>query len=166
MKPQPPPSPEELPGLALGVLREAPFSMLATVEDGRPRCRPVSPVRTEGFTVWVASLRSSGKTAQIEANPHVELCYLTGGHDQVRVEGVAVPVTDPAVRQAIWDANPLLRAYLKSIENPEFLLYRVDPGRVRYMKEWALEYAEVPIRPGRPTPAAEGAGLPAAERNP
>ena len=45
----------------------------------------------------------------------------------------------------IWDANPLLREYLGSIDNPEFVLYRIRPTRVRYMREWALEYHEVPI---------------------
>ena len=33
-----------------------------------PRLRPVSPVRTDGFTVYVANLRSYAKTAQIETN--------------------------------------------------------------------------------------------------
>lgn len=117
--------------------------MLATVGGGQPRVRPVSPVRTEGFTVYVASMRASGKTAEIESNPRVELCYLTREHDQVRITGVAETIGASTVRQEIWDANPLLRAYLKSIDNPEFMLYKVVPQRVRYMREWALEYQEV-----------------------
>lgn len=117
--------------------------MLATIEGDQPRLRPVSPVRTDGFTVYVASLRSSGKTQQIEESQKVELCYLTADHDQVRITGIADTITDPAVRQQIWDANPLLRAYLKSVDNPEFMLYRVVPNQVRYMREWALEYFDV-----------------------
>jgi hypothetical protein len=35
--------------------------------------------------------------------------------------------------------------YLKSIDNPEFILYKVAPQRVRFMREWALEYQEVPL---------------------
>jgi general stress protein 26 len=131
--------------LALAVIAADPFPMLATTDGAHPRVRPVSPVRTEGFTVWVASMRSSGKTAELDVNPHVELCYLTKDHDQVRITGLSVPVTDRATRQEIWDANPLLQAYLKDIDNPEFMLYRIDPARVRYMKEWALEYQEVPL---------------------
>ena len=52
---------------------------------------------------------------------------------------------DRQVLVEIWDANPLLRQYLGSIDNPEFLLYRIRPTRVRYMREWALEYHEVPV---------------------
>lgn len=145
MKLPPTPTPEEARRLALDAVAKDKFPMMATVEGDAPRVRPVSPVRTEGFVVHVASMRSSDKTAQIEANPNVELCYLTQDHDQVRISGAAIRETNPSVRQEIWDANPLLRAYLKSIDNPEFVLYRVDPVRVRYMKEWALEYAEVPL---------------------
>jgi len=117
--------------------------MLASVDGDQPSVRPVSPVKTEEFTVYVASMRSSGKTEELRKNSKVELCYLTDGHDQVRITGVAETVTAPELRQEIWDSNPLLRAYLTSIDNPEFILYKVVPQRVRYMKEWALEYQEL-----------------------
>ena len=145
MKLPPPVPPEALRETALETIRKAKFPMMATVENGQPRVRPVSPVRTDGFTIYVASMRSSGKTAELEANERVELCYLSEDHDQVRITGPARRVTDRAVLQSIWDANPLLRAYLGSIDNPEFVLYEVAPERVRFMREWALEYQEVPL---------------------
>jgi general stress protein 26 len=145
MKLPPPVPPEALRETALETIRKAKFPMMATVENGQPRVRPVSPVRTDGFTIFIASMRSSGKTAELEANERVELCYLSEDHDQVRITGPARRVTDRAVLQSIWDANPLLRAYLGSIDNPEFVLYEVAPERVRFMREWALEYQEVPL---------------------
>ncbi|MBK5294447.1 MAG: pyridoxamine 5'-phosphate oxidase family protein [Acidobacteriia bacterium] len=146
MKPSgPAPSDEELRALALAVIAADPFPQLASMDGDQPRVRPVSPVRTEGFTVYVASLRSSGKTGELDHNPKVELCYLTKEHDQVRITGLAVFVTDPSVRTQIWEANPLLRAYLTSIDNPEFMLYRITPVQVRFMREWALQYHDVPL---------------------
>ncbi len=145
MKHPSPPSPDEARALALAVVAADKFPMLATIDGLQPRVRPVSPVRTDGFTVWVASMRTSGKTGELDANSRVELCYLTPDHDQVRITGSAEYVSDPAQRQSIWDANPLLRAYLKSIDNPEFVLYRIVPLKVRFMREWALEYHEVPL---------------------
>jgi general stress protein 26 len=129
--------------LALAVVRADRFPHLATVDGDQPRLRPVSPVKTDGFTVYVANLRSYHKTAEIEANPKVELCYLDDHHDQVRITGVAETVVDRQVLQDVWDTNPLLRQYLGTLDNPEFILYRITPTRVRYMKEWALEYHEV-----------------------
>ncbi|MFN0102518.1 MAG: pyridoxamine 5'-phosphate oxidase family protein [Bryobacteraceae bacterium] len=135
----------ELKAAAIETMRKAKFPMMATMDGTQPRVRPVSPVRTDGFTVFIASLRDSGKTAELQANERTELCYLSDDHDQVRITGPAMPVTDAPTRQSIWDSNPLLRAYLGSIDNPQFLLYAVHPERVRFMREWALEYQEVPL---------------------
>src|SRR5438132_12374605 len=145
-RPTPEPiNPSELVKLALAVIKADRFPHLASLDGDQPRVRPVSPVRTDGFTVYVANLRSYHKTAEIAADPKVELCYLDDGHDQVRITGVAEVVTDRALLQEIWDANPLLRQYLGSIDNPELIVYRIKPNRVRYMKEWALDYHEVPL---------------------
>jgi general stress protein 26 len=147
-KPIPEPvEPEQLRQLALGVIKQARFPTLATIDGDQPRARPVSPVRTDGFTVYVANLRSYHKTVEIEANPRVELVYLDDRHDQVRITGVAEVVTDRDVLQEIWDGNPLLRQYLGSIDNPALIVYRIRPNLVRYMKEWALDYHEVPLDP-------------------
>lgn len=148
-RPSPVPIPaEELVGLATATMKSAKFPMLATIDGDQPRLRPVSPVRTDGFIVYVANLRMYRKTAEIAANPKVELCYIDDGHNQVRITGVAEVLTDRAMLQAIWDASPLLRQYLGTIENPALIVYRIVPARVRYMKEWALEYYEVPVSGG------------------
>lgn len=137
--------PARLAELASAVIEADRFPYLATIDGDQPRVRPVSPVRTDGFTVYVANLRSYHKTAEIALNPKVELCYLDDHHDQVRITGRAEIVTDRGLLQEIWDANPLLRQYLGSIDNPQLILYRIAPERVRFMREWALDYQEVPL---------------------
>lgn len=145
-KPTPEPIPPgEVRSLALEVLKADRFPYLATMDGDQPRLRPVSPVRTDGFVVYVANLRGYHKTKEIAANPKVELCYLDRDHDQVRITGVAVILEDRELLQAIWDSNPLLRNYLGSIDNPDLIVYRIDPSRVRFMREWALEYHDVSL---------------------
>lgn len=156
-RPSPVPiAPEELVALATAVMKAAKFPMLATIDGDQPRLRPVSPVRTDGFVVYVANLRMYHKTAEMAANPKVELAYLDERHDQVRITGTAEVLTDRPMLQTIWDGNPLLRQYLGTIENPALVVYRIVPARVRYMKEWALEYHEVPL-------GGEGAATAAAD---
>lgn len=145
---QPQPEPidsSKLPELARAVVAADRFPDLATIDGDQPRVRPVSPVRTDGFTVYVANLRMYHKTAEIAANPNVELCYLDEKHDQVRITGVAELVTERSILQEIWDANPLLRQYLGSLENPALIVYRIRPKHVRFMREWALNYHDVPL---------------------
>ncbi|PQJ27638.1 pyridoxamine 5'-phosphate oxidase family protein [Rubritalea profundi] len=136
----------QLHALAHTVIKAAKFPMLATVDvTGQPRLRPVSPVRVDSdFTVYVANLACYHKTAEIAANPRVELAYLAPNHDQVRLTGTAEVVTEQSLLEQIWSSNPLLKQYLGSPENPEFILYRIVPERVRFMREWALDYHDVP----------------------
>lgn len=145
MKPLPAPLPADVRALALETMHQAKFPVLASIDGEQPRARPVSPVRTSEFTVYVASFRSSHKTGELAANARVELCYMSDSHDQVRITGLAQQVTERDVIQSIWDANPLLRSFLGSIDNPEFLLYRILPTKVRFMREWALDYHDVPF---------------------
>jgi nitroimidazol reductase NimA-like FMN-containing flavoprotein (pyridoxamine 5'-phosphate oxidase superfamily) len=69
-----PVDPARVKELALAVLRACRFPHLATLDGNQPRVRPVSPVRTDGFTVYIANLRRYHKTEEIAANPKVELC--------------------------------------------------------------------------------------------
>ena len=137
--------PAQLPELAQSVMNEAKFPMLSSIDGDQPRLRPVSPVKTDGFTVYVANLKAYHKTQEIAANPKVELCYMDSKHDQVRITGVAEVLEERDELQAIWDANPLLRQYLGTIDNPMLIVYRIVPRQVRFMREWALEYHEVPV---------------------
>src|SRR5437867_12614119 len=145
-KPTPKPiSGDDLLALARGVIAADRFPYLSTADDDQPRVRPVSPVKTDGFTVYVANLRGYHKTGELAANPRVELCYLDQDHNQVRLTGTAEVVAERALLEEIWSSNPLLRSYRGSIDNPELVVYRIRPNRVRYMREWALEYHEVTL---------------------
>ena len=97
----------------------------------------------EGNTLETST--DTEKTVEIEANPRVELCYLDDGHNQVRLTGTAEIVTDRPLLEEIWAANPLMRQYLGSLDNPALIVYRIRPVQVRYMQEWALAYYEVPV---------------------
>jgi general stress protein 26 len=138
--------PADVVEMAKKTMQLAKFPMLATVDPrGHPRARPISPVRTEGFTVYVANLRSYGKTAEIASEPRVELVYLAPDHNQVRISGTAEVLTDADLIKEIWDGNALLRKYLGSPDNLELIIYKVVPERVRFMVEWALQYHEIPL---------------------
>ena len=146
--PRPAPEPvdvQRLPELARAVLQADHFPYLASMDGDQPRLRPVSPVKTDGFTVYVANLRAYHKTAEIAANPRVELCYLDKTHNQVRITGTAVIVDDRELLEEIWNDNPLLRQYLGSVDNPDLIVYCIQPNCVRYMREWALQYHDVPL---------------------
>ncbi len=87
-KPTPMPiDPSELVKIALGVIQADRFPYLATCDGDQPRVRPVSPVKTDGFVVYVANMRFYHKTGEIAADPKVELCYMDEHHNQLRITG-------------------------------------------------------------------------------
>ena len=138
-------APLELRKRALETMRDAKFPVLASMDGDQARARPVSPVRTDAFVVYAANLKNYHKTQEIAANPKVELCYVSEAHNQVRITGIAEPLTDRSLLEEIWEANPLLRKYLGSIDHPALIVYKIFPTQVRYMIEWALEYYDVPF---------------------
>ncbi|MDA0349331.1 MAG: pyridoxamine 5'-phosphate oxidase family protein [Verrucomicrobia bacterium] len=145
-KPIPEPiDPEKLAQLAQATMQSAKFPCLASMDGDQARLRPISPVRVDGFTVYVANLKQYHKTGELEKNPKVELCYLDSNHNQVRITGVTEVLTDDSVLQEIWDSNPLLRSYLGKRDNPNLIVYKIVPNQVRYMREWALEYYDIEI---------------------
>jgi len=145
-KPTPEPlDPAQVPQRALDLVKKVRFPMLATIDGAQPRIRPVSPVRTDGFTIYVANLKSYGKTVEIEANPKVELCYMDEDHNQVRITGIAEVIKERALLEQIWSENRLLQHYLGTVDNPKLIVYKINPTRVRYMLEWALDYYEVQL---------------------
>lgn len=135
--------PATVPQLAAELVKKVRFPVLATMDGDQARVRPVSPVRTDGFVVYVANLKNYGKTKEIALNPKVELCYVDEDHNQVRITGTAEVVTDRALLEDIWKSNRLLQHYLGTVDNPDLIVYRIRPNRVRFMLEWALEYYEV-----------------------
>lgn len=137
--------PADVPKRAADLVKKVRFPMMATMDGDQPRVRPVSPVRTDGYVVYIANLKSYGKTSELELNPKVELAYLDEDHNQVRITGKAEVVTDRKLLEEIWDTNRLLKHYLGSIDNPQLIVYKVNPIRVRFMLEWALQYYEVPL---------------------
>src|SRR5436189_5862901 len=62
--------PAEVLTRAQAVVQADRFPYLATMDGDQPRLRPVSPVRTDGFTVYVANLRDYHKTAELAAKPN------------------------------------------------------------------------------------------------
>ena len=137
--------PSKIPDLAREIVREVKFPMLATSDEDQPRVRPISPLHTEGFEIYVGNLKSYHKTKEIATNDRVELCYLDTDHNQVRITARAEVVVDKELLSRIWTKNPLLKHYLGTSENPDLIVYRCVPNRVRFMQEWALEYHDIPL---------------------
>ena len=87
------------------MIKDIDICMFVTQSDGSVRGRPMSNNRKVEFDgdSWFFSLRESGKVADIEQDPRVQLAYIaTERGAWISVEGIAQVVEDDAKKRELW----------------------------------------------------------------
>lgn len=145
--------PEETRDVAR-LLKDIDICMLVTRSDGAFRGRPMSnngKVEWDGDS-WFFSFRDSGKVAEIEADPSVELAYIaTERGTWVSVEGTAEVVEDDAKKRELWD-DGLATWFQDGPDDDEVILLKV---RANQIHAWA-NGEELVVRPGTGVERIEG----------
>lgn len=104
-------------------LDEAKVYYLATTEGDQPRVRPFGTALLYNGRLYVQTGKVKPVSAQIQENPKVELCAFTGGK-WLRLAGKLVRDEDRAVKKAMLDKMPELRAmYSEDDDNTEVLYF-------------------------------------------
>jgi uncharacterized pyridoxamine 5'-phosphate oxidase family protein len=94
-----------------GFLKENPVCFLATVDGDQARVRGMMLYVSDAGDIIFHLGDPKDVTAQLRANPKLELCALSkDGKTQVRVTGAAEFVDDRALRKEIVTARPFLDA--------------------------------------------------------
>lgn len=126
---------------ALDILGKVRLFYFATVDGDTPRVRPMTRLYHDGFVIWTCSHKDTNKMKDIRANPHVEACFLDDSNRQLRVLG-KVSVVDSETGKEQLPLNPM---ELPMLEDPDYLLLKIEPLEVRMVNDWALEYKNIPI---------------------
>ena len=116
---------------------------MATVDGDRPRVRPVSAFLQDDMTILIAAFAKSRKMAELARNPNVELCYVDGGHNQVRVSGTAEVIDDVAVKRDVMENNlprEMWEKFFSGPEDPNFGLVRIVPERFEWNSSGEVGY--------------------------
>ena len=133
------------------IIRSCVYGDLATISaDGRsPRVRPVCAFLQDDLTVLVPSHTTTRKVDEITSNANVEICFVDKDHWQVRIAGVAEVEEDEAVKKMLIETTlspQLWRGFFPGGETDErFILYRIRPRSMEWMKEWELSYRRVDL---------------------
>jgi general stress protein 26 len=128
----------------LNVMNAAHAVYLATMSEGGPRVRalvnlrlrwryrgPSRTARTDDFTVYLATSRTSDKIAEITADPRVSVYYsrplLFRG---VMLCGTAEVLDNPDLKRALWSDD--WRVYWPDgADNPDYVVVRLKPSEIR-----------------------------------
>jgi uncharacterized pyridoxamine 5'-phosphate oxidase family protein len=121
------PSPEE-------ILRSRPLVYLATVEEDKPRVRPVTLIVNEGQLFVITGMKDD-KVSQIRKNRNVEMIASQRHGDAIiflRISAQASLEEDPVVRARVAKTVEWFTDYFTSPSSPEYALIRIDPDVVLY----------------------------------
>lgn len=114
---------------------------LATVDEGRPRVRPVTLIHFDK-KLWVSTGANDAKIRQIKANPHVEFCLLLQKDEyqgSVRGRGVADIVQDMETKKLLSENISFFKQYWKDHTDPGFALVQIHVQHFEYMSPGAYE---------------------------
>ena len=125
-------------------IQQVQFGYLATVgADNAPRVRPISIKDVYGDDLYFFTFATTRKVAEIAANPQVGVVWAKEAElSQVRIEGKAEVVEDPAVEQRFRQDNPMIAKILPEGAQHLFRLYKVKPEKV-CVAEGMVPYVEI-----------------------
>ena len=117
--------------------QEFPTAFLATKDsEGNPRVRPVTLMVTpQGF--YIGTSRKTRKAAEIEGHNSVEwvaLLQTDEGTGYLRMAGKASEAVGDEKKSAVEETNYPVQNYWNGVDDPDFVVYRIDPHRIEYIK--------------------------------
>lgn len=125
------------------ILAQASHGMLATCVGGQPRVRPMAFVLREDGCLWSSTYDVSGKMREWAENPLVEVCFVDGQANQVRIEGVVDTSGGEESKRELLRLNPRVGKHFQDEQDPKFVHVTVRPTRIRWKPPGFSEYREV-----------------------
>ncbi|TKJ36858.1 hypothetical protein CEE37_14840 [candidate division LCP-89 bacterium B3_LCP] len=110
---------------------------LATLDSsGHPRVRPVTLMVTpSGY--YIATSRMTRKAAEIRECDKVEWVTLFPGErgtGYIRFAGNTIEVFGQEKRQAVEENDYPVEKYWTGIDDPDFVVFRIEPERVEFIR--------------------------------
>jgi uncharacterized pyridoxamine 5'-phosphate oxidase family protein len=124
-----------------GLFQHIQSIFLATVDEGKPRVRPVMLIHFDK-KLWVSTGANSAKIKQIKANRNVEFCLLLEkgeNHGYIRGTGAADIVEDMETKKVLSGNIPFFEKYWKDFTDPGFALLQIHVQDIEYLAPGVFE---------------------------
>lgn len=137
---------EEAKKVALMILDESKVGVLATVKGKKPHTRYMTFFH-DGFTLYTATSRKTQKVDELEANPHAHILLGYEGEGvgdvYLEIEGRMAAHDDAEIIDKVW--NDHLSGWFSGPDDPNLLILRINPDRVRLMNKKGQEPVDLQI---------------------
>ena len=106
-------------------LKKAGTYYIATTEGDQPRVRPFGTVNIFDGKLYIQTGKKKNCVKQIEANPKVEICAMSGG-SWIRLAGTLVEDPRIEAQQSMLDSYPSLQGMYKAGDGNNVVFYIKD----------------------------------------
>ncbi|MDI3090941.1 pyridoxamine 5'-phosphate oxidase family protein [Priestia megaterium] len=117
----------------LSVLDDYTIGTLATIQDGKPYSRFMMFFH-EDLVLYTATNKDTHKVEELEKNPYVHILLGYDGQGwndpYVEVEAKVNVETNEELKKKFW--NEKLKEWIKSPDDPNYLLLQLTPERMLY----------------------------------
>ena len=111
------------------ILGERRSGALATVEDGKPRVRPVQLQFEDGGKFYFCTANTKDIYRQLRENPFVEFTAWGGDGTIVRLRGEVWFAEGKEIKARILENNGTVRSIFGSADNPVFVNFFLEHGQ-------------------------------------
>ena len=122
-------------GQILNQFKETQFVALATIDEIRPRVRPMTLIYLDR-RFWLVTSTSSNKVVQIKQNANVEFTYQFNEKSEdccIRILGKARIIKDRETKTSIAKRIRFFKDHWSSPEDPDYTLLEILPDEMQYV---------------------------------
>ncbi len=122
-------------GQILNQFKETQFVALATIDEIRPRVRPMTLIYLDRRFLMVTST-SSNKVIQINQNENVEFAYQFNENSEdccIRILGKARIIKDRETKTSIAKRIRFFKDHWSGPEDPDYTLLEILPDEMQYV---------------------------------
>lgn len=112
---------------AYDFLKECGYYYLLTMNNDFPAGRPFGSIYEHNDLLYLCTGDSNQVHRQLRKNGNIQLLAKKEGTRQwLRITGKASEVTDPAVRQLVFEECPSVKAHVSRADDEHFLVFQVE----------------------------------------
>lgn len=118
---------------AYDFLKECGFFFVLTINGEYPAGRPFGVVAEIGDDLYISTNDYNEAHKQLRENGHIQIiAKKPTGREWIRITGTATECYDMALKQQLYDENPILQRHHTSAVAEHYLVFRITVENVEF----------------------------------
>lgn len=125
------------------LMKDVGWGAMATTDGQHVGVRPMAGWAWMDGELWCATGEVTDKVAQLKAVPEAEYCFVNASGQHVRLNGPCRISRDLDDKKRLYEAVPILKQHVSDPADPDYVVIRMKPQRIRAMFDLDLSYEQI-----------------------